>query len=116
MYINKKIRSIGFAIQGIRQMVRTESNARIHLSVTALVIIAGLAMGLSVTKWIAIVFAIAIVWITEAVNTAMEKLCDHACGMEYSEPVKRIKDIAAGAVLIATVCSIITGIIVFTVK
>ncbi len=114
IYINGRLRSIGFATQGLKQMILTEPNARIHLCVTIMVVIAGIINDLSTARWLAIVFAISIVWITEAVNTALEKLCDHACGSEFNVAIKKIKDIAAGAVLIAALCSIITGIIVFT--
>ncbi|HEY9177378.1 MAG TPA: diacylglycerol kinase family protein [Flavipsychrobacter sp.] len=114
IYFGTRLRSIGFAIEGLKQMILTEPNARIHLAITTLVVIAGIITELSMARWLAIVFAISIVWITEAVNTALEKLCDHTCGNEFNAAIKKVKDIAAGAVLIAALCSVITGIIVFT--
>ena len=105
-----------FAVHGIKFMLRSEPNARIHLAATIGVIIAGIVSDLSVARWLALVFAISIVWITEAVNTALEKLCDYASGKEYSTAIKAIKDVAAGAVFIAALCSILTGILVFTIK
>ncbi len=116
VFYSGRLRSIKFALHGIRFMVKTEPNARIHLAITILVIIAGLVSDLSVTRWLALVFAIGIVWITEAVNTALEKLCDYANGKEYNSAIKAIKDVAAGAVFIAALCSILTGILVFTIK
>ena len=81
--------------------------------VTIFVIIAGCVKHLTPLQWLAIVFAIGLVWITEALNTCIEKLCDFACDNEIYPAIKIIKDIAASAVLIAAMVSIVTGIIVF---
>lgn len=116
VFYSSRLRSIKFALHGIRFMVKTEPNARIHLAVTILVIIAGMVLGLSAGRWLALLFAISIVWITEAVNTALERLCDYASDKEYSTTIKAVKDVAAGAVFIAAICSILTGIVVFTIK
>ena len=113
---NMSIRSRGnsfiYAINGIRLLLR-EPNARIHALATVAVIAAGIARHINSTQWMAISIAISIVWITEALNTCIEKLCDYACNKEIHPAIKVIKDLAAGAVLIAAITSIVTGIIVF---
>ena len=57
--------------------------------------------------------SIGAVWTAEAMNTAIEMLCDLCCGGKYHPVVKRVKDVAAGAVLIAAAVSIVVGAILF---
>ena len=80
---------------------------------SAVVIIAGIVRDLSRWEWLGIVFAISLVWISEAVNTAIEMLCNIVCNNEYHPGVKIIKDISAGAVLLAAITSVVTALIVF---
>ena len=112
MSIRSRGNSFIYAINGIRLLLR-EPNARIHALATVAVIAAGIARHINSTQWMAISIAISIVWITEALNTCIEKLCDYACNKEIHPAIKVIKDLAAGAVLIAAITSIVTGIIVF---
>lgn len=93
--------------------MRSEPNAKIHFIATILVIIAGFIRHISRGSWIAIVIAIAMVWITEALNTAIEALADYACERQYDPQIKLVKDVSAGAVLIASVAAVIIAIIVF---
>lgn len=108
-----RIKSILFAIAGIKEMIRSEPNARLHLIATVAVIIAGTVKHLTTTQWIALVFAIGFVWITETINTCVEKLCDFGCENQYHPLIKKIKDLSAGAVLIAALTSLVIGIIIF---
>lgn len=112
MHIISRAKSFRFAANGLQLLLR-EPNARIHLAAAFFVIVLGLIRQLSHLKWVAIIFAITLVLITEAVNTCIEKLCNLWCDNKWHPEVKIIKDIAAGAVLIAAVISIIIGIIVF---
>ena len=105
--------SIGYALSGIRALLRTEPNIWIHIAATIGVVIAGMFRQLTDNQWIAITVAIAMVWVAEALNTAVEKLCDFACDKKYYPEIKTIKDISAGAVLITSLCSIVIAIIVF---
>lgn len=109
---SSRARSFTFAFNGFRILCR-EPNMLLHIAATAGVIIAGCIAHLSAPKWIAIVFAIAVVLITEALNTAIEKLADFACDNKWSPRIKIIKDIAAAAVLLASLAAVATGIIVF---
>ncbi|MEK6205863.1 MAG: diacylglycerol kinase family protein, partial [Amylibacter sp.] len=85
---------------------------RIHLLATVLVLISAWVLDVSRQDWLWLILAIALVWISEAVNTAIEYLCD-VVSPEISENVKRTKDIAAGVVLIAAFAAVIIGISVF---
>lgn len=105
--------SFKYALRGIVQLFKQEPNARIHFAATIVVIIAGFIKGISPMQWIVICIAIALVWICEAFNTAIELLCDMYCDHRYHPTVKVIKDIAAGVVLVASVLSVIVGLIVF---
>lgn len=105
------IKSIGHAIDGLLLVVRTQNNARFHLLVTILVILVGFWFQLSAIEWCLIVIAIALVWMSECFNTALEKLFD----LVNSSPhplVKAGKDSSAAAVLISAFLSIVIGILV----
>ncbi len=111
--LNDRARSVAYAINGLYQVLRTEPNAWLHSIATLAVVAAGIARDISPQKWLAILFAIALVWVTEAINTAIEKLCDFCCDNKFHPSIKIIKDISAAAVMIAAAISIVTGIIVF---
>jgi len=104
--------SIVYALNGLLRLLY-EPNARIHLLATLLVAAAGLYFGIDGSSWILIIIAAGLVWIAEAFNTAIEKLCDYTCEGEWHQLIKHAKDISAAAVLIAAVVSISIGIFVF---
>ncbi len=100
-----------FAFRGLREMLRSEVHARIHLNATVIAIAAALLLGISRLEWIALVLTIAAVWSLEAVNTAIEAICD-LVSPEQHPLVARAKDVAAGAVLVAAIASLlIAGLI-----
>ena len=107
-----RLKSIGFALEGLSTMLRTQHNAWVHLAATIVVAAGGLALGLSAGEWIALVLAIAIVWLAEGLNTAFELLCDVA-SPQFHPLVKQAKDVAAAAVLIAAVAAVMVGVLVF---
>ena len=104
-------RSFACALRGIAMLLRTQMNARIHLLATAVVIAAGFTFRISRGEWVPLAFAIGIVWIAEAVNTAIEALADRIC-RERDEAIGRAKDIAAGAVLLAAITAAVIGLLV----
>lgn len=93
-------------------MVISENNARIHLLASIVVISAGIYVELSAYEWLWIALAIALVWILEAINTAIEALVDLA-SPDFHPLAGKAKDIAAAAVLIASIFAVIVGIIIF---
>jgi diacylglycerol kinase (ATP) len=80
-------------------MLRTQHNARIHLAITAAVLVVGWRLGLNGTDWRWITVAIVLVRVAETTNTAFEFVCD-VVSPEFHVLVKTAKDIAARAVLI----------------
>ena len=110
--IAARLRSIGYALEGMKALVASQHNAWIHLAATLAVVAAGLWFAVSGAEWLALILAIALVWCAEALNTAFEALCDVA-SPEHHPMVKRAKDIAAAAVLIATIGAVAVGLVVF---
>lgn len=110
-----RIKSFGFAGRGIWRFFRTEHNAWIHLTATIVVVLLAFFFNLTRYEAICIVFCIAFVWVTEMINTAIEKAMDYI-SIERHEQIRNIKDMAAGAVLIASVTSVIVGAIIFLPK
>ena len=106
------IHSLGFALNGLLQLIRHERNFQIHvvafIGVTAL----GLFFGISSMEWVVIFLISALVMGLEAINTAIEHLCD-LYSTEVNERIKKIKDLAAGAVLIAAIFALCIAVVVF---
>ncbi|MGC4086166.1 MAG: diacylglycerol kinase family protein [Vicinamibacterales bacterium] len=96
------------ALQGVATMLKTQHNAWLHAVATGVVVVAGLAVGLSVGEWCWVVLAITSVWTAEALNTAFEFLTDVA-SPEFHPLAEKAKDVAAGAVLLAAGESVAIG-------
>ena len=94
----------------LRLLVRREHNAWIHAAATLLVICSGFALRITLADWRWLVSAIALVWMAEALNTAIEALCDRIC-IERDAAIGRIKDLAAGGVLIAAIAAAAIGLL-----
>jgi len=92
-------------------MVQSQQNAWIHAAATLLVTIAGLVLRLSLAEWCWIVLAIVAVWTAEALNTAFEFLTDVA-SPSFHPIAGNAKDVAAGAVLISALGSVVIGVLV----
>ena len=107
------LESFNFAFEGIIHVLRTQRNMRIHFLAAVVVLVAGLATGVSKLELIALLLAIAFVFITEMFNSALEQAIDVAT-TSFDPLAKLAKDIAAGAVLIATVNAIAIGYLVFS--
>jgi diacylglycerol kinase (ATP) len=110
-----RFKSFVYAGNGIIQFFRTEHNAQIHLAVAILVIVFCIFLPVSKNEVFAIIFSIAFVWVTEMINTAIEKAMDFI-SMEKHPAIKHVKDMAAGAVLIATIAAVIVGCVIFIPK
>ena len=92
-------------------MISSQHNAWIHAAATVLVVMVGLFLRLNSAQWCWIVLAIMSVWTAEALNTAFEFLTDVA-SPEFHPLAARAKDVAAGAVLIAAIGSVVLGMLV----
>jgi diacylglycerol kinase len=103
--------SFKYAFWGVSHVLRTQRNARIHLSVALLVIVAGLWLGLSRTEWAIIALTIGSVLAAESLNTVAEAAVDLATA-EYHPLAQIAKDVAAGAVLLMAITAVIVGVLI----
>src|SRR3984893_4676409 len=108
----KRFRSFRFAGAGLRLVFKTEHNAWLHLAATIAVIIFAFLFHVSATEGALLAVAIGLVWISELFNTCIEKIMDFV-SMENRPEIKFIKDISAGAVLVAAVIALVIGCLVF---
>ncbi len=107
-----RVRSFKAAGQGLRVLLKEEHNARVHLVATVLVIAAGLALEAGRDDWIVLVLVITLVWVCEAINTAIENLSDKV-SPEQDPLIAKAKDVACLAVVLASLCALICGALVF---
>lgn len=104
--------SLAFALAGVRFALRCQRNLRIHFSIAAVVVIAGLVLRIDRSEWAIVVTLIALVVGLELLNTAIEALVDLAS--PASHPLAKIaKDTAAGAILVVAAGSAVVGLIIF---
>ena len=111
----KLIKSFAYALHGLKICFISELNFRIHTVLTIIAVILAIVFNVSIFEWMAISFCIAFVIAMEMLNTSIEKLCD-VIHQEFHPGIKKVKDIAAGAVLVSAVFSLITGLIIFLPK
>lgn len=107
-------KSVQFAIEGIICAVTgtRNRNMRTHVIASVVAIILGIVLEIDRTSWIAVVLCIGIVMGAEMLNTSIEELCD-LLQPEIDPRIKRIKDVAAGAVLVIATSAGICGLIIF---
>ena len=115
MSLRQRLSSFRYAIQGLRNLIRTQVNARIHVLVAIMVVFAGILLDLTPFEWIAAVLCMALVLGMEAANTAIEYLTD-LVSPEIRPLAGKAKDLAAAAVLIAAMGAFIVGMIIFAPK
>jgi undecaprenol kinase len=109
------LRPFTFAIVGILHAIRNERNMKIHTVVAVIVIILGLFYQLSAIEWMLIVFAIGGMLSLELMNTAIERVVDLVT-KDFHPLAKQAKDVAAGAVFIYAILSVLIGCIIFLPK
>ncbi|MEK4129181.1 diacylglycerol kinase family protein [Solibacillus sp. FSL W8-0474] len=114
MNVRKFFRSFRYAMEGILTAVN-EQNFRFHLVSAIIVITAGILTGLTIVEWSIIVLVIFLVLGAELINTAIERVVDLA-SPEFHPIAKQAKDIAAGAVLVFALASVIIGLLIFLPK
>ena len=114
-----KYKSQGFgstfknARKGFRLVLKSEMNIRIHVVIAFFVLMLAYILKFSALEFCALLFAIAIVIISEMLNTAIEFTLDSIYHNRYSKMVGMAKDISAGAVMFASFVSVLVGVILF---
>jgi len=112
MSLKKRVASFQYAFQGMKDLFKSQANARIHVLAALFVVIAGISFHISRMEWIMLVFCITLVLSLEAVNTAIEYLTD-LVSPGYHPLAGKAKDVAAAAVLWAAIGSIVIGALIF---
>lgn len=110
--IKGRIRSFGHAGRGVILFFRKTPNARLHAAAGGLVAALGLYLGITRVEWIMILLAAGLVFAAEAVNTAIEVDLD-LTSPDYHPYARDAKDIAAGAVLLASIAAGLAGLFIF---
>lgn len=110
-FLRGRARSFQYAFAGWWLVLRTQRNAWIHAAISMAVLFLGLWLGLAARDWAVIVLAIALVWVAEFINTALEAVVDLA-SPELHPLAKAGKDVGAAAVLVAAGASVLVGLLI----
>lgn len=113
--IRDRLRSFVFAWDGLKAMFRTEHNLYIHSALTIIALVVAFILRIPRFELIALVIVIGMVWAAEIFNTVIEKTIDFIT-TERQPQIKKIKDMAAAAVLITAIVAIIVGALIFIPK
>jgi diacylglycerol kinase (ATP) len=114
-FLVNRLKSVGYAFKGALLLLKTESSIKIQFAITIIVTIAGFYFNISNNEWIAQILAIGLVMSIEGVNTAIEEVANFI-HPERHDKIGLIKDIAAGAVFIASVFASIVGLVIYLPK
>ena len=100
------------ALHGVRHVFEHERNARVHLAFAVLAFLLGVSLRVSAAELAAVFFAVIIVFLAEIFNTAIERTLD-LIDIRENPRIKLIKDMAAGAVLVAAAAAVMIGVAIF---
>jgi diacylglycerol kinase (ATP) len=106
------VNSFRYAIAGLRYLLWTQRNAKIHTAIGLAAVALGFVLGIDRYEWLTLTLMIAIVLAAEGVNTAIEAVVDLA-SPTYHPLAKIAKDVGAGTVLLTAVASVIVGMLLF---
>ena len=110
-----RIKAVKFAAKGFWILITTEKSIITEVIIGIIMTIIGFLMNISTTEWILQIFAIGIVLVAEALNTAIEKIADFI-HPDYHKKIEFIKDISAGAAFFAAIIALIIGLIIYIPK
>ncbi len=110
--MNKRLLAFAHAFTGIKTFFSETFHARIHLIASILVVTFSFWLGLKPLEWVSIILCITLVFVAEAINSAIEYSVD--LSMPNQHPLaKKAKDVSAAAVLLAAIFSVIIALIIF---
>lgn len=114
-FLVNRLKSVGYAFNGALFLLKTESSIKIQLFIAAFVTFTGFYFEISRTEWMCQVAMIGLVMSIEGINTAIEYIADFVHPDHHSS-IGRIKDIAAGAVFIASLAAVVVAFIIYIPK
>lgn len=109
------LRGVGYCLEGISYTFKNERNFRIEIILGIIAVILSFLLKISILEWVVIVLLITLVLVLELLNTAFESIVD-LYTQEYNKMAKAAKDVAAAAVLTASIFSLVIGILIFVPK
>ncbi len=110
--LRRRARSFGYAFAGLGWLVRTQPNFRIHLALAALAVVLALVLHVSPAEFGLLGLTIGLVLALEAINTALEAVCDVA-SPDYHPLIGVAKDVSAAAVLLAALSAVLVALALF---
>ena len=113
--MNKFLKSFVYAFNGLSYAFKTQLNFRLHCFATVVVVLLGLYTKLNLVEWLFVTISTAVVMVLELVNTAIEKIVDFI-SPQQNPKAGVIKDVAAAAVLVASIMAMTVGLIIFASK
>jgi undecaprenol kinase/diacylglycerol kinase (ATP) len=108
-------KSFTYALRGISTLFKEEFNARVHFLAAMVAVVLGFSLKVVWFEWVILVLVIGGVFAMELINTSIEGLAD-LYSRELNPKIKKIKDLSAGAVLVAAITALIVGVIIFLPK
>jgi diacylglycerol kinase len=106
-----RLESFRYAFAGIWYTIRTQRNAQIHLAIAVAIFVLGFVLELNLIEWAILTLTIGFVISVEMLNTVAEAAMDYATP-EINPQVKIVKDVAAGAVLMAAITAVMVGLLI----
>ncbi|MCF6346752.1 MAG: diacylglycerol kinase [Flavobacteriaceae bacterium] len=114
-FLRGRIRSFKFALRGAWLLITTEPSIMVQFSIAIIMTIVGFVFDISAIEWMFQLLAIGLVLVAESLNTGIEKLSDFI-HPDYHKKIGFIKDISAGAAIIAAIIAVIIGLIIYLPK
>jgi len=114
-FIINRLKSVGYAFKGMLILIKTEASIKIQVFIAMVVTIAGFYFEISKTEWMIQIAMIGLVMSIEGINTVVEYIADFI-HPEYHKKIGLIKDVAAGAVFIASIVAVIIAGIIYIPK
>ncbi|NQY28714.1 MAG: diacylglycerol kinase family protein [Flavobacteriaceae bacterium] len=114
-FILGRMKGAKYALKGAIILLRTEASIQVQFIIASILTIAGFYYEISATEWMLQVFSIGLIMSIEGLNTAVEEIADFI-HPEFHNKIGLIKDLAAGAVLIAAITATIVGFIIYVPK
>ncbi|MDE7180455.1 MAG: diacylglycerol kinase family protein [Muribaculaceae bacterium] len=111
-YLHRRRKAFGYAFAGIGRLIKGEAHARLHVVSAILAIAFGLWLGIDRWEWVAVIICIGGVFMAEAFNSAVERLADRVTS-DFDPLIGEAKDLAAGAVLLFSIATLIVAAIIY---
>ena len=107
--IKGAVKSLGNSTRGLKLLVKTQPNSKIHMWATLAIVVLGLILGFERWDWVLLFLAIGMVWVAKAGNTALEMVADRLRPRKDAK-INAAKELGASAVLVATLVAVLVGL------